>query len=244
MAAMGDDAIGLIVSCDAGASFSGQGRELSLAEGEASVVLANEPGVLLGCRHLGMSFPREALASRLKHIEDTAIRPIAARSESLRLLVNYLNGLPDGLSLREPALRRITLDHIYDLAALTICPERPLDESNQTSLAAARLRTAVSYIAAHFQEPELSVATVAVDQGVSSRYLQRLFETTGTTFTEHVSDLRLQRAFTLLTETRDNTRRISDIALQVGFSDVSHFNRLFRRRFGDSPSGVLRQNRG
>ncbi len=146
--------------------------------------------------------------------------------------------------MREPALRRITLDHIYDLAALAIYPEQPLNDSNQRSVAAARLQTADGYIAAHFHEPELSVAAVAVDQGISSRYLQRLFEATGTTFTEHVSDFRLQQAFMLLTERRHNTSRISDIALQVGFSDVSHFNRLFRRRFGNSPSGVLSQYRG
>jgi AraC-like DNA-binding protein len=49
--------------------------------------------------------------------------------------------------------------------------------------------------------------------------------------------MRLQRAFALLTEA-DGNYRISDIALQVGFSDISHFNRLFRSRFGDTPSGV------
>jgi AraC-like DNA-binding protein len=32
---------------------------------------------------------------------------------------------------------------------------------------------------------------------------------------------------------------LADIALQVGFSDISYFNRLFRGRFGDSPRGVL-----
>ena len=32
--------------------------------------------------------------------------------------------------------------------------------------------------------------------------------------------------------------RICDIALQSGFSDISHFNRFFRARFGDTPSGV------
>jgi AraC-like DNA-binding protein len=33
-------------------------------------------------------------------------------------------------------------------------------------------------------------------------------------------------------------RTISDIAFEAGFSDLSHFNRSFRRRFGESPSDV------
>jgi len=45
----------------------------------------------------------------------------------------------------------------------------------------------------------------------------------------------------LLTE--EPPRRISDVALQVGFSDISHFNRLFRSRFGDTPRGVRGQLR-
>ena len=37
---------------------------------------------------------------------------------------------------------------------------------------------------------------------------------------------------------RESKSRISDIALQAGFSGISHFNRLFRSRFGDAPKGV------
>jgi Helix-turn-helix domain len=55
-------------------------------------------------------------------------------------------------------------------------------------------------------------------QGISPRYLQRLFEKSGTSFTAHTNELRLQRAFTLLTGARDDERRICDIALQTGFS--------------------------
>ncbi|WFU00172.1 helix-turn-helix domain-containing protein (plasmid) [Bradyrhizobium barranii] len=53
-----------------------------------------------------------------------------------------------------------------------------------------------------------------------------------------MNELRLQRALKLLTESSASARLISDIALEVGFSDVSHFNRLFRARFCDSPRGV------
>jgi AraC-like DNA-binding protein len=82
------------------------------------------------------------------------------------------------------------------------------------------------------------LAAVAHRQGVTPRYLQRLLEKSGTSFTTHVNELRLQRAFALLTQPHAGGRRISDIALQTGFSDPSHFKRLFRARFGDTPTGV------
>jgi len=41
-------------------------------------------------------------------------------------------------------------------------------------------------------------------------------------------------------ESEDHDRRISDIALEAGFSDLSHFNRLFHARFGETPTAVRR----
>ena len=79
---------------------------------------------------------------------------------------------------------------------------------------------------------------MAQRQGISPRYLQRLLESSGTTFTARVTELRLQRAYALLTEAPDGAGRIIDVALQAGFSDISQFNRLFRARFGDTPTGV------
>jgi AraC-like DNA-binding protein len=42
----------------------------------------------------------------------------------------------------------------------------------------------------------------------------------------------------LLTDPRCRHRSIIDIAYASGFGDVSHFNRTFRSRHGDTPSGV------
>jgi AraC-like DNA-binding protein len=79
---------------------------------------------------------------------------------------------------------------------------------------------------------------VAQSLGISPRYLQRLLETSGTSFTAHVTELRLKHAFMLLTAPDLSDVCICDVALQTGFSDISHFNRLFRSRFGDTPTGV------
>ena len=84
---------------------------------------------------------------------------------------------------------------------------------------------------------------MAQRQGISPRYLQRLLESSGATFTARVTELRLQRAHALLTEAPDGAGRIIDVALQAGFSDISQFNRLFRVRFGDTPSAVRAERR-
>jgi AraC-like DNA-binding protein len=100
---------------------------------------------------------------------------------------------------------------------------------------------ALAEIGESFSDPELTVDGVARRQGVTPRYLQRLLEASGTSFTARVNELRLQRAFALLTETHAGRRRICDIAMDAGFSDVTHFNRLFRARFGESPRGIRAQ---
>jgi len=110
--------------------------------------------------------------------------------------------------------------------------------SSCSAVAAARFNAALGHIAESFEDPRLTIAAVAHRQRISPRYLQHLLEVSGISFTARVNELRLQRAFTLLMEARDSANRISDIALQAGFSDISHFNRLFRSRFGDTPSAV------
>ncbi|HLI99221.1 MAG TPA: helix-turn-helix transcriptional regulator [Bradyrhizobium sp.] len=58
----------------------------------------------------------------------------------------------------------------------------------------------------------------------------------GTTFTELALEERLLRAHRMLNDPLHAGRLISNIALAVGFGDISYFNRTFRRRFGYAPS--------
>jgi AraC-like DNA-binding protein len=85
----------------------------------------------------------------------------------------------------------------------------------------------------------IQISGLAVKLGISQRYLQRLLEATGKTFTEHVEELRLDRAFSLLS-TIGADKRVSDIAFAVGYSDLTNFYRHFRSRFGDTPKGIAR----
>lgn len=238
MLAAGDDTIGLVISRDDCFRLSQRSREASLRKDDACLILTDEPGMVTGRGHLGLLFPRAPLVERVRNIADFAAIPIPRETESLRLLVSYLSALPEKLTLNSSKLRHAVVEHIYDLVTLAICPDRTTDENSLSATAAARLEIALNYIKNHFDRPDLTIAAVARDQDISPRYLQRLIETTGTTFSERVQELRLQCAYELLTSARQRRERITDIALRAGFSDVAHFNRSFRRRFGDTPSNI------
>ncbi len=55
----------------------------------------------------------------------------------------------------------------------------------------------------------------------------------GAGFTMRLTELRLRKAADMLAH--DSERRVSDIAFDCGFNDLSYFNRCFRRRFGLTP---------
>jgi AraC-like DNA-binding protein len=237
-AADGDGSIGIIVNLGERGMVTQRGQKVALGAGDAVAVRHEEPPTVSFAQgsYVGLLVPRAALASRVRDLDDVIMRLIPRGTESLRVLLSYLRSVGDELALATPRLRRLVVSHVHDLVALALSPQRATGEVSMSALRAARLQAALAQIAACFQDPELSVAAVAQRQGISPRYLQRLLEISGICFTARVNELRLQRALALLCE--PGPRRIADIALEAGFSDISHFNRLFRARFGDTPGGV------
>ena len=65
-----------------------------------------------------------------------------------------------------------------------------------------------------------------------------MLEETGKSFSEHLLDRRLERAAVLLRDAAGANSRIADVAFACGFGDLSYFNRVFRRRYGATPSDM------
>jgi AraC-like DNA-binding protein len=131
--------------------------------------------------------------------------------------------------------------YLADLVALAMGPSRDGAHVAQgRGLMAARLQAVLDDIGRNFSHPGLSAADVAGRLGVSGRYVHLLLEETGFSFSEHVLERRLTSAYDLLIDPARPAARIGDIAFECGFSDVSHFNRSFRQRFGCTPSDARR----
>jgi AraC-like DNA-binding protein len=108
---------------------------------------------------------------------------------------------------------------------------------------AARLGAIKADIVDNLACDNLSAATVAARHRLPVRYMQRLFETEGVTFTDFVLDARLTRAHRMLVDPRLANLKVGAVACEAGFGDLSYFNRTFRRRYGATPSDVRAQAR-
>ncbi|WP_437962868.1 AraC family transcriptional regulator (plasmid) [Sorangium sp. So ce119] len=100
---------------------------------------------------------------------------------------------------------------------------------------------AALWVDAHAHEP-LDLERAAREAGLSAFHFLRLFaRVLGVTPHQYLVRARLRRAARLLA---DGARSITDIALDVGFGDLSNFVRTFHRAAGVSPRGFRQAARG
>ena len=97
----------------------------------------------------------------------------------------------------------------------------------------AVIAKAKQFIQEH-QHEELSLHQVAKAVNTSTFYFCKLFKkVTGLNFTDYVSRLRIEKAKNLLL---NPNLRVSEIAYEIGFQSLTHFNRVFKRILGQSPT--------
>lgn len=215
-----------------------RGREIELGKGRPYIVLSGEPitNSFDSPNALrGMVIPRKILFERIAGFsgEPALIEPSPAW-QHLDLYLSMLLSAPAEIDSR---LERQIENYIVDLVALALGAHGDSAELARTrGLRAVRLREVVAEIERGFADPAFAADDVAKAIGLSRRYVNELLYEAGTSFTERVLELRLQKARSMLADARHDAMKVSDIALACGFNEVSYFNRRFRARFGCSPT--------
>jgi AraC-like DNA-binding protein len=216
-------------------------EERTYDAGSAHFVDQERPLRGFGSRHVSIrnvAVRAAALKTLVAHPEDLAGHAVQP-GPALRLLDGYLRSLTSLDSPPPSELARFIGVHLLDLLAAALGPTAEAAEIiAKRGVKAARLRAILAEVARRFSEPDLDLDDVAGRLGLSRRYIQQLLEETGKSFTERLVERRLDRAFAMLTDRRCLHLAIIDIAFAAGFGDVSHFNRVFRRRYGETPTGV------
>jgi transcriptional regulator GlxA family with amidase domain len=142
-------------------------------------------------------------------------------------------------------LLAIVANTIAELANTSQRQEQQVREMERTIAELSEYRhqiveQAISYMRDHLDQP-LSLNDLASVVAVSPRHLIRLFkQETNQPPMEFLINLRLAKARELL---RTPGKRVTDVCGEVGYSSLSHFVRLFKRRFGVTPGRYRRSSR-
>lgn len=217
------------------------GRRISLRARDAAVVdLAQKTRftlVELGRIDL-IALDPVRLPALTQLASDELMQAIPRGNRGLQVLAHYGALLLRGLfPLNSAPLRDLAIGHVHDLIGVMLA-DRSAPPVTATPRRGGRLAAIKADIETRLERRELSIDMIAGLYGVTPRAIQKAFGAEGRTFSDYVLERRLERAWLKLMSAEDDAISISGVAFEVGFGDLSYFNRSFRKRFGRSPSQV------
>jgi len=233
--------ITLMQGADVFHEFGSADRSALVRQGQILVKDFTEPATALWQasphRGLNLHVPRStmeaAVGDRVGGLHGTALP-----SEGLvPLLGTQLRTLAEIAPRLRSAAGTAALKATIELAASVLRCElgvRVEDEVNTAGMFAA----AQVFIRRHLTWSKLGPELIARQIGGSRADLYRVFAAHGETVAGFVRELRLQRARGVLAHDASSGVRVSDVAYRCGFDDPVHFTRLFRERFGLTPSAL------
>jgi AraC-like DNA-binding protein len=235
-----DNVVLLLNTSDDGMLVEQKDKSIVCATGAAVLIEQCEPSLIASgahqtCAFVAVQMPRQYLKRHTRRIEDRFLIPMSGPAISLvRAYVDTLLGCSSSL---QKDVFRFAPSHMAELIAAAAAPDSTREDGQASRpRALVRLRAIKADIRDSIGAKDLSIAAVGARHGVNPRYVQRLFKAEGVTFSEFVLTERLTRVYESLADPRYQHLKVSEIAYSSGFSDLSYFNRAFRRRFGATPS--------
>lgn len=244
----GRDGVSAVI-CLQGSMLCTQGEEpTAFGPGEGIICDVSESGDLqmeseTHCWVLKVA--RADITKMVPHVKRFAGLKLNNTGTAVKLLTRYLDGLHGGDVVGDEREARIFGEHLLDLISMAIgVDEETRQLAERRGIRAARHAAVLREIERNIRDSRLSAASVAEKLGVTPRYVHFLLEESGRTFSEHVLVRRLKMVEAQLSDIEKGNLKISVIARDAGFTDMSYFNRRFRSHFGDTPTGYRRRRAG
>lgn len=192
------------------------------------------------CSSVVVRVPRAKLEARIGNVSDLTARPITPSSGIGAVAMGFLELLPAEAERIDDVAGLKVAEQMLDLLALTFtaAENRGATLSSPRATALTRLKATVERL---LIEPGLKPERVAAETGISVRYANALLAEEHTSIERYVAERRLDRCRLALEDATQSHRAISEIAFNWGFSDLSHFGRRFKARYGLTPTEYRRQ---
>jgi AraC-like DNA-binding protein len=183
-------------------------------------------------RFLLVKVPHALPALRSRSALPSQISNLIADEAIGRMLSALLRSVADTIvDVSDDQIRPVELA-LPEFIAATLLDKAPVKELGGAAGArAAILERVFQSIEMRLSDPNLSIHQIAAEHRISPRYLQKLFESAGESFSQFVKFRRLERCRLDLGSPLHAQRSISEILYQWGFNDSASFSRAFRERY-------------
>ena len=172
-----------------------------------------------------ISLMRTAVALIARRSPETGARDIAAR---LSGEYDLLSAAESGETFRETA---------RDMLREAVSTRQEAAGGMKYSHVISR---AENYVRENYTDPNISLISVARHVGMSAAHFSTVFsQTTGRSFITYLTAMRMDRARELL---RNTGKRLSDIAMEIGYNEPNYFSHVFRKTEGMTPKEYRSRN--
>lgn len=228
---------GSIVQKQDGRVLQGKPGDFWLIDPRRPFTCEIQPGTSSIC----LRVPRYELEARLGDVSGFTAqaiggdRPIASLASGFIDMIARQGGSIEGFAATK------VMQQAIDLIALAIKSEMtdgPLTLASPRTVTLLRLKAVIEE---KLRDPALKPATAAAAAGISVRYANALLAEEGTSLERHIMNRRLENCRRDLMAPGNASRMVSDVAYGWGFSDLSHFTRRFKARFGCPPGQIRPQ---
>ena len=211
-------------------------REIPLEPGDMTIYDTGRPYSLVfeeDFRFLVAMFPHKAVQFRRKDVEELSAIRMAGDTGVGSMVSSFLTSLSTNLEgFAAPTGARLSQIGLELIATLV---DDQLGELQTTSTTVLK-RQIYTYMSEHLEDPELSPASIAAAHFISVRYLHHLFKEEGTTVAAWIRTQRLERCHQELRDPTLAHLSVSEIAARWGMPDASHFSKLFRTHYNQTPT--------
>lgn len=173
--------------------------------------------------------PSDYARVRCPDIDDFLGQSMSADNASVNLMCDFAtSGVLE--SATPPGLEITIFNVIMELLIGVVRSESGLEDAAAPN--ELRFEAIVNYIHRNAADPTLSSVKVARHHNMSLRSLQQIFAIHGTSVAAYIRRYRLQRCYEDLLR---GVGTVTEVAFDNGFTDASHFSRVFKAHFGHSP---------
>ena len=223
-----------------------RGREAYLQPGDFAMCLSSEPYEL----HFRASYSQLILAVPQTMLEECVTQPQRHLGVRMRadegangLFSQFVANIGARMENMDGVLAQRLEANVIDLLCTTLghATDTQKHDALSSGVKDEYLSRIKAYIRNHLAEDSLTPVELAARHDISTRYLHMLFADSGESVSRFIQRLRLEACESAFREPAYDGYSVSEIAFRFGFNDASHFSRVFKQQYGETPARLRKQ---